>query len=581
MATNVRNARQPGGNDRALAVAFGAVAVVWLIALAGIKMGSWFGGAEQAVPINPIALVVAIAKGRVIISTPEIIGIVVVSVMVATVGVVAAWLLVSRRGKKKGRELLPAAKYMASKSDISSMSKKSVAGQASRMKVSIAPGGSPGVLLGKEIRTGQEVWADYETLITQLWAARRGKTSTQVLPQILSAPGGVITSSNKRDTVDDSVAARRAVGEVFVFDPQRIYSSDTPDWFFDPLDYIRRRPRDEWDAAATGLARLFRDDAGMTEGQKDMFSEGGQRLVSGWLLAACCEGLPITEIVEWAANETDKYPVELLRRHGWERKANALQAQYELTSRTRSGVFGNAQQMIAALEHEVPAMWVTPRPGKRRFDADAFIADSQQGGRPTMYLLSKEGPTSASALTLALLVTLMDAAEEYGESQPGGRLRVPLVCPLDEAANTVKWGELANKYSHYGSRSIIITTILQSFTQAKRIWGEDSTRDMMTNSCVVYGGGIKDERFLTELSAFIGDHEERRVSRSSDGSWGKASLSTSIGEKRTLSVAELQALPFGVMVVIPQKASPMLVASVPWWERTFEEPIAAALAASK
>lgn len=577
MATNVRNLKEPGGNEKQLAVVLGGLATVWLVAWAGLALAPVFGGEKQAIPANPIALAVSVAKGRIEVGVAEGIGIGVVAAAVAMVATVVIVMVFSRRSKKKGRAVMPAAKHMASKEDISSMSEKNARAAVNRMGLHLCAEASPGILLGREIRTGRKIYVDFETLLTQLWAARRGKTSTQVLPQILSAPGGVITSSNKRDTVDDSIAGRRAVGEVFVFDPQRIWTKEEPDWFFDPLDFIRRRAHDEWDAAATGLARLFRDDAGLSEGSRDMFSEGGQSLVAGWLLAACCEDLPVTDIVAWAGSQTDRTPVEVLRRHGWNRKADALEAQYELTSRTRSGVFGNAQQMIAALEHEVPGTWVTPAAGKRRFDADAFIKDCQTGGRPTMYLLSKEGPTSASALTLALLVTLMDAAEEYGETQPGGRLPVPLVCPLDEAANTVKWGELANKYSHYGSRSIIVTTILQSFTQGKRVWGEDSIRDMLTNSCVVYGGGIKDEKFLAELSAFIGDHEEYRVSRSSDGTWGKSSRSTSKGEKRTLSVAELQALPFGVMVVIPQKAAPMLVEAMPWWEHEFEPAIAEAL----
>lgn len=571
--SNVRNIKQPGSQSEWFPLYLLAVAaILWFIAASGIRWAWVLGGPRQEVSWNPLVVLRDAMEGRLEIGPPAMVMMVVVTVLVTIP--VAAVLLFMRRRKEStvGGDVKHATRYMASKRDIRSMSRRSVAAAAERMKLDLRPDDEPGILIGKELGTGNAVYADYETLLTQLWAARRGKTTSQVLPQILSAPGGVITSSNKRDTVDDSVKARSAVGEVWVFDPQRIYTEETPDWFFDPLDYIRRRPRDEWDAAATGLASLFRDDAGMTEGEKDMFSEGGQKLIAGMLLAATCDELPITKVIEWANDERDKQPIEILMRHGWNRKARALDGQYELVDRTRSGVFGNAAQMVAALEHEVPSMWVSPAAGKRRFDADAFIHDSQSGRRPTMYLLSKEGPTSASALTLALLVTLMDAAEEYGQRNPGGRLRVPLVCPLDEAANTVRWGQLANKYSHYGSRSIIITTILQSFSQARRIWGEDSTRDMLTNGCLVYGGGIKDEKFLGELAAFIGDHEEKRVSRSSDGSM-RASVSEQVSEKQTLSVAELQSLPFGVALVIPQKSAPMLVRTVPWWERTFPKSI--------
>jgi hypothetical protein len=43
-----------------------------------------------------------------------------------------------------------------------------------------------------------------------------------VIPAILEAPGAVVTTSDKRDAVDATRGPRSAVGEVWVFDPQRI-----------------------------------------------------------------------------------------------------------------------------------------------------------------------------------------------------------------------------------------------------------------------------------------------------------------------------------------------------------------------
>ncbi|WP_405065130.1 TraM recognition domain-containing protein [Kribbella sp. NBC_01510] len=34
---------------------------------------------------------------------------------------------------------------------------------------------------------------------------------------------------------------------------------------------------------------------------------------------------------------------------------------------------------------------------------------------------------------------------------------------LDEAANVCRWKDLPDLYSHYGSREIVLTTILQSW----------------------------------------------------------------------------------------------------------------------
>ena len=53
-----------------------------------------------------------------------------------------------------------------------------------------------------------------------------------------------------------------------------------------------------------------------------------------------------------------------------------------------------------------------------------------------------------------LTVAVTEAAEGLAKRSPGGRLVVPLVAVLDEAANVCRWPELPNLYSHCGSRGI-------------------------------------------------------------------------------------------------------------------------------
>ncbi|WP_225224449.1 TraM recognition domain-containing protein [Cellulomonas sp. JH27-2] len=52
----------------------------------------------------------------------------------------------------------------------------------------------------------------------------------------------------------------------------------------------------------------------------------------------------------------------------------------------------------------------------------------------------------------------------------GGRLDVPLLGVLDEAANVCRWSQLPNLYSHFGSRGIVLMTILQSWSQGVQVW---------------------------------------------------------------------------------------------------------------
>ena len=85
---------------------------------------------------------------------------------------------------------------------------------------------------------------------------------------------------------------------------------------------------------------------------------------------------------------------------------------------------------------------------------------------------------------------------------------MPLVGVLDEAANVCRWRELPNLYSHYGSRGIVLMTILQSWSQGVEVWGADGMRKLWSASNVkVYGGGVSEAAFLEDLSRTIGDYD--------------------------------------------------------------------------
>jgi hypothetical protein len=62
------------------------------------------------------------------------------------------------------------------------------------------------------------------------------------------------------------------------------------------------------------------------------------------------------------------------------------------------------------------------------------------------------------------------AAAELATTLPGGCLQVPLLGVLDVAANVCRWRGLPDLYSHYGSRGIVLMTILQSWFQGTAVW---------------------------------------------------------------------------------------------------------------
>lgn len=561
---------QAGGGGFAFLV-FLAVLIVtgWTLFWAGQAL------AGPGVSYNPLDLLRAALEPdrQIVISTGGVIVSVVLFILLLVVATVIAGIRTKRRNTRKGANVIDSTRHLATGHQIERMSRKQVAKTTARTNPDLPDHAAPGFLLGRELRTGKEVWVDYETLMADMWAARYGKTTGRVLPMMLQAPGGVVTTGNKPDLVADSIAARSTVGETWVCDPQRIYKTpdEAPGFYIDMLDYIRRRPQDEWDAAGGDLAVLFANNAGVdvgSGGNDEQWRTSGAEILSCFLLAATLAGRQVTDILEWVYDESNREPLEILQQYGFPSMALQAKGTYDLTEKTRSGVFFSVRNMVAPLSKKILQRWVTPQPGAAKFDPEQFIADHEADRCPTLYLLSdSRSAGSASLLSLLMVVWVTEAAEDASRRN-GGRLRIPLALPLDEVANCVKWGNLPEVYSHFGSKGIILASVFQGFRQPRRLFGADNAHDMITNSCLLIGGGIKDEEFLKEAVALIGEYDRQQVSHSANsGSW-QTSTQVSDRERAILTVADLRALDPSLMVVIPQKNAPMIVEATPFWKRT-------------
>ena len=143
-----------------------------------------------------------------------------------------------------------------------------------------------------------------------------------------------------------------------------------------------------------------------------------------------------------------------------------------------------------------------------------------------------------------------------------------MIAALDEAANTVPWPELPKLYSHYGSRGIIVMTILQSYAQGVKAWGREGMEALWSAASVLlYGGGVRDQDMLQKLELLIGDYEEltKSVSRSADGG---RSTSIQAREKKILNAAELAALPYGQALAFTGRR-PFALYLEPFWKRDY------------
>ncbi|SHY49373.1 conjugal transfer coupling protein TraG [Mycobacteroides abscessus subsp. abscessus] len=532
---------------------------VWVCMHAGHALA----GTGAALPLNPFDVAFGLAKGS--LAWPGTWGWVVLGTLAALVvaAIVAVSSLVSKRAKKRTR-VDRAAAHMGRGRDVADVSHKSAVAKAKRMGIA----SSPGVAIGKTVAGGQLLYGSWEDMHIDIWGPRTGKTTSRAVPAILDAPGAVLVTSNKRDIVDASRLPREECGPVWVFDPQSI-AAEEPNWWWNPLSYVT----DEVKAAE--LASHFSAGSRDASAKTDAYFDGeGQDLLAGLLLAAALDDRPITQVYMWIADSTDDEPVEILREHNFPLQSAQVAGVVNAPEKQRGGVYGTARQMASCLTNRQVLRWITPTgPDDERpqFSPDDFV---RAGG--TLYSLSKEGRGTAGPLVTALTVAVVDAAENLAVTSPGGRLKTPMLAVLDEAANVCRWAQLPNLYSHYGSRGIVIMTILQSWSQGCEVWGEAGMKKLWSASNVaVYGGGVKESAFLEDLSRIIGDYE--RISTSTSTAKGQRSVSRQSQKERILDVADLAAMPKGRAVVLASGSRPTLVTTQPWMSGPHREAVEASI----
>lgn len=568
MSTPNNRRRDPGGlSGETMLMWVGLVAVALLVGgvYASVRLGHAIAGDTSELPADPFSLLFAVFQGKV--SWPAaswwVLG-GLLAVVIALGVLVAVW--VSRNRQRRSR-VDRAAAYMGRGRDVEELSRKTAQSKAQRLGVT----SSPGVPIGRTVAGAQPLYGSWEDMHVDIWGPRTGKTTSRAVPAIMDAPGAVLATSNKRDLVDATRDPRSKKGPVWVFDPQAI-ANEEPTWWWNPLSYVTDEVR------AAKLAEHFaagsRDPGAKTDAY---FDPAGQDLLAGLLLAAALDNRPITDVYTWLTRPADDTAVDILRRHDFTLTADQVAGVVDAPDKQRGGVFGTAQQMASCLTNRQVAAWVTPLRGqvdsRPQFSPETFVRD---GG--TLYSLSKEGRGTAGPLVTALTVAVVEAAEELAARSAGGRLSTPMLGVLDEAANVCRWRELPNLYSHYGSRGIVLMTILQSWSQGVEVWGESGMKKLWSASNVkVYGGGVSEAAFLDDLSRIIGDYD--RLSTSTSYGRGQRTVSQQNHRERIMDVAELAAMPKGRAVVLASGSRPTLIRTQPWMTAAYAGDVRASIAA--
>lgn len=432
-------------------------------------------------------------------------------------------------------------------------------------------GTAPGELAGEQIglvlgdvllpgdRTGATLFSSWEDTVVAFMAPRSGKTTTQSIPHVLSAPGAVIATSNKADlwSAISTVRAEKTGGRIWLFDPQHI-TYQLQQWWWNPLHGLATVE----DAHRLAGHFVLTVDDGQ---KKDLWGPAAQDLLCALFLAAATSGRSLHHVAQWLDEPAVPTPIELLAKAGFQLMASSLKGTQNGAVETRDGIYQTARTAAKALRDQEILAWVTPHA-----DLPTFVPDAFATSRDTLYLLSKS-LSAAAPLIAALTDTAMRAAERRAE-QAGGRLDPPLVVALDEAANICRIADLPQLYSHLGSRGIVPVTILQSYEQGITVWGEPGMAALWGAATrKIIGAGIDSPRLTRDLATLIGQHDV--PVRSITYNEGRASEQISLRRQEILEAADIRALPTGTALLLATGTKPALVRLRPWYQGPHAAPI--------
>lgn len=418
----------------------------------------------------------------------------------------------------------------------------------------------------------EELYASEEDVLLEIAGPRSNKTSAVVVPAVLSAPGPVITTSNKVDVYTLTVGLRAQVGRVFALDPQGIAGAEQT-WWWNPLKGMRDT------SDAQHLVTQFSQTVGAGSERADpYFTAGAERLLGQLILAAAWSGpaYSLRNVRRWIATRSEE-PVALLQRADMLDVAEALQGTIEAPPDQRGGLYETAATALRCLESEAVARYVTPpetwleppRVPIEEFDPWRFVVgyDNDEHGRAsprdTLYLLTREGAGTGAPIVAALVDHLLRTTAAAASAR-GGRVDPPVRAVLDEAANICPIRNLPDLYSYFGSMSIQVMSFLQSYQQGVAIWGRPGMDKLWSAATVkLIGAGVHDPEFTEHISRLIGPHDVPTWSDQRGRGGSSSTLSTR--QEQILTGAKIAALPKTSAILISSGRPPGLIELMPWY----------------
>ncbi len=334
------------------------------------------------------------------------------------------------------------------------------------------------------------MWSGAQRSTLVLGPPRAGKTSSLVIPNILLAPGAVVSTSTKPDVMQATAAARSSKGWTFLYDPSG--TIDCPRGV-ERVGWSPLTSASKWDGAVvTADAMVRASRMGGTHAAEGHWNERAGALLSTLLHAAAVADHSMRDLLRWIDRHDGAPALEILStgHHEGSTATDLLTGIVATDPREQSGIWSTASGVLAAYRTD-GAMESTRAP---QLDLSAFC-----DGTNTLYICSSgRHQRQFAPLVVATLGDVRDAV--YARSQEGRPSSATLLA-LDEVANIAPVPDLPAMVSEGGGQGLLVLACLQDLSQARNRWGTAADGFLSLFGTTVVLPGIADTRTLRDISA--------------------------------------------------------------------------------
>lgn len=365
-----------------------------------------------------------------------------------------------------------------------------------------------------------------------------GKTSSVLIPAILSWEGPVLAASIKDDLVTTTAAWRRKSGPLAVLDPTGKHDGMAVK--FDPVTAAVDHPAARRHAASLCLGVAVSGN----DAEARFWSQLAAKLLAPLLLAAHRAERGIDEVAQWIDRRDEMTPLEVLQASGEHRAVDALLASTQRDERQLSSVYATLEAILEPLLEQSPNALALP------FDARRML--TRHG---TLYLCAPvREQRRFSSLFCAVIDEVLDAAVLEAR-RTGGALERRLLVVLDEAAAIAPLTDLDVLAATCGGQGISLVTCFQDLAQVRARWGERTGTLLNNHRTRVLVAGLSDP----ELSGVLGGMAGTALDRGGRGS--------SSPRRHIVEPAEIRELPAHSALVVSGSTPVAKVRLVPWWSQ--------------